>query len=117
MFFIREYVPANEIWPTATPHMNYGHKSGLVRGWNVEVKKHTGEVFWMSAVYIHEGIEEYVNSEFTQFYYNDLGVVPTGRICFRGYGIEEYDSVERETFITPCDSNGNVINTRHCVSA
>ena len=31
------------------------------------------------------------------------GLVPTGRICFHGYGREEYDFEERETFIIPVE--------------
>ncbi len=112
-----QYVPANEIWPKSTSFIDEGERQGLVRGYNVEVKKYDGEVFWMSAVYIRTTIEKYLEDEFTQFYYSDLGVTPTGRICFRGYGTEEYDNIERDIFINPCDREGNPLNSKKCVSA
>lgn len=112
-----EYVPANEIWPTATPYTDKGIREGLVRGYNVEVRKADGTTAWMSCVYIRGTIDGYLKDEFTKFWYSDLDVTPTGRICFRGYGIEEYDCVEREVFINPCDDEGNLISQKKCVSA
>jgi hypothetical protein len=29
----------------------------------------------------------------------DCGVTPTGRVSFRGYGVERYDPGERDTYI------------------
>ena len=46
--------------------------------------------------------EEELNSEFKQWWYTDRGVTPTGRVCFRGYGIDTYDDC-----VIPCDANGN----------
>ena len=110
------YVPANEIWSTATSYVDEGIRTGLVRGYNVEVAKSDGTTDWMSATYIRGTIEEYLEEEFTKWWYSDLGVTPTGRICFRGYGIEEYDDYERETFILTCDPEGNIIEEKQCVN-
>lgn len=111
------YVPANEIWPTAKPYTDEGLRPGLVRGYNVEVKWHDGDVCWMSTDYIRGTIEEYLNDGFTVFWFDDLGVTPTGRICFRGYGREDYNIYERETFIIPTDADGNPIEEERCCNA
>jgi len=99
-FIFKEYVPASEIWPTAEDHTDFGPAPGFVRGYNLEVIKN-GERGWMSAEYISFEPETVFNDEFHRFFRSDMGLVPTGRICFRGYGKEEYDKEEHETFITP----------------
>lgn len=97
-----EYVKASEIWPTAKDFEDKGPRPGLVRGYNVEIKTRHGIIDWMSCSYISEDTpEEYFLGEFYTFYLNDLGFELTGRICFRGYGREEYDPDERDTFIIP----------------
>lgn len=101
MFTFNEYVDASAIWPTAENHVDHGEIPGLVRGYNIEVKK-GDRVDWMSASWFHGTPEAEYNDEFHQYYFADLGVVPTGRICFRGYGHEEYDFDEREEVIRPC---------------
>lgn len=93
------YVPAKDIWPNAENYEDNGLKFGYVRGYNVEVSKN-GKIDWMSCVWIKDTIEDYLNDEFTKYWYSDLGVVPTGRISFRGYGTEKYDYRERDTFVT-----------------
>lgn len=104
-----QYVPANQIWSEAKPHIDAGERPGLVRGYNVEVTTRSGNVDWMSCAWIHGTIEQYLADEFTQYWYADCGVTPTGRISFRGYGLEEYDFDEGDTFIVLCDENGNRI--------
>ena len=99
MFKITEYVPASEIWPTAKSYIDKGYKSGLVRGYNVEVRTSNGETHWLSCSWITDSIENEINNEFHRWYYNEHNWNPTGRICFRGYGVEEYDPDERDTFI------------------
>ncbi len=107
-----QYVPANEIWSTATSFIDEGERRGLVRGYNVEVTTRDGKVDWMSCVWIHGTIEEYLKDEYTGYWYADCGVTPTGRISFRGYGMEEYDYEERDTFIIHCDADGNPIQEK-----
>lgn len=97
-FVVTEMVPANSIWPNATSYEDKGPIKGYVRGYNVEVVKN-GKIDWMSCVWIRESIEEYVNDESTRYWYLDCGVTPTGRVSFRGYGIERYDPDERDTYI------------------
>lgn len=97
-FVVTEVVPASSIWPKAKAFEDKGPVDGLVRGYNVEVVKN-GKVDWMSCVWIRTSIEEYVNDEYTRYWYMDCGVIPTGRISFRGYGVERYDPSERDTYI------------------
>ncbi len=95
-----EFVLASEIWPNAKNFEDKGYRAGLVRGYNVEVTKtKTNETFWMSCEYIHGEPDEELFDDFHRYYYADLDVEPTGRICFRGYGVEQYDWEERETYI------------------
>jgi len=101
MFNFNEYVPASTIWATAVDHEDRGFIRGLVRGWNIEVTTREGKTDWLSACYFEEDPNNYFNDEFHQWMYNEHGFTPTGRICFRGYGIEEWCEEEREYFITP----------------
>ena len=94
------FVPAQEIWPNSTSYVDNGEKIGYVRGYNVEVKTKDGKIDWMSCVWIRTSIEDYLNDEFTKFWYQDCRVTPTGRISFRGYGVERYDPEERDTLIS-----------------
>lgn len=99
MFKNIEYVPANEIWPNAKVNIDHGYKSGLVRGYNVEVINRDGKLDWFSCEYIHGEPQEELFDEFHNYWYSDCGCKPTGRICFRGYGREEYSIEDRETYI------------------
>ena len=99
---IKEYVPANEIWPNSMSHIDKGFMPGFVRGYNVEVTKN-GVTDWMSCEYIHGEPEEELFDEFHQFWYTNCDVTPTGRICFRGYAHEEYDLEERDFFVIPVE--------------
>lgn len=107
MYHFNEYVKASSIWPTAKDYDDKGNVPGLVRGYNIEVKTMDGRVDWLSSIYIHGEPNTYFNSEYNIWRYTDNGWTPTGRICFRGYGIEEYDPEERDLFIIPCDEKGN----------
>ena len=103
MFKITEYVNASSIWPTAKDHKDLGYKPCLVRGYSIEVTNSKGVTDWMSCEYIHGDPEVEFNDDYHTWSRGDWGLVPTGRICFRGYGREEYDFEEHETFITPVD--------------
>ena len=100
MFEFKNYVNPSDIWPTAQNHVDYGEIPGLVRGYNIEVRK-GNIVDWMSASWFCGTPEAEYNDDFHRCYFEDLGVVPTGRICFRGYGVLEYDFDEREEFVKP----------------
>lgn len=101
MYNFNEYVNASDIWPTAENHIDLGEIPGLVRGYNIEVKK-GNIVDWMSASWFYGTPEAEYNDEFHRCYFEDLGVVPTGRICFRGYGSLEYDFEERDEIVRLC---------------
>ena len=98
MYKFSEYVLASTIWPTAEDHVDHGEIPGLVRGYNIEVKK-GDELHWMSASWFYGTPEAEYNDDFHRSWFFDLGVVPTSRICFRGYGVLEYDFDEREEFV------------------
>lgn len=100
-----EYVPASAIWSTAKDYTDLGEIDGLVRGYNVEVQKGE-EVGWLSCAWIYGDPNVYFNDDFHTWCREEDGLEYTGRICFRGYGLEKYDSEERDFYIVSCDSNG-----------
>lgn len=104
-----EYVPASQIWSGAQDFVDEGYKPGLVRGYNVEVKMPDGTIGWDSCCYVHSTPESYFLDDFYSSWLSDLNQELTGRICFRGYGIEEYDLIERECYINSCDAEGNLL--------
>lgn len=100
MFKFNEVVLSSAIWPNTKDHVDYGYRCGYVRGYNIEVQVTDGSSHWLSACYIaDENPEEYFNDEFHLWMYQEHGWTPTGRICFRGYGVERYDPDERDTFV------------------
>lgn len=103
MITVTEYVPANKIWPNAKAHVDRGYQPGLVRGYNVEVITHDGKLDWFSCEYIHSEPWEELFDDFHMRWYAGCNCKPTGRISFRGYGREDYDPDERETFIIPVE--------------
>lgn len=107
MFKIKEYVPASSIWETAEDYVDEGLVVGLVRGYNIEVETSDSIVDWLSANWIHEDPEVFFNSDFYLWYCEEHGWTPTGRICFRGYGEEEYDLDEHEFYVTNVGPRGN----------
>ena len=95
---ITEVVPSSQIWPTAEDHADIGEIHGMMRGYNIEVEK-DGVVDWMSAEWIYGDPEYAFNDDYHMFSREDWYLKPTGRICFRGYGSEEYDFEERDVFV------------------
>ena len=100
MVKVTEYVKASSIWETAEDYEYEGVVPGLVHGFNIEVRTPSGVVDWMSCSWIYDSVEEHINSDFMQWYLSERGFEFTGRVCFRGYGEEEYDFDEREYFVT-----------------
>ena len=109
MFFIKEYVPASTVWVGAQDCEDIGYIAGLVRGYNIEVVNSVGTTSWLSCEYIHGSVETEFGDEFHNFYYYQHGWQPTGRICFRGYGIERYDESEHETYVEKIDMTGEKV--------
>lgn len=103
MFKITEYVNASSIWPAAKDYTDLGSKPGLVRGYNIEVTNSEGVTDWMSSQYIYGEPEDVFNDDYHTWSRADLGLTPTGRICFRDYGREEYDFEEHEEYVVPID--------------
>ena len=101
MFKITEFVDANTIWPTAKNYVDKGYVEGCVRGYNIEVKHLDDSTHWLSCVWITSNPEQVFNNEFYSWYFNDNTWEPTGRICFRGYGYEEYDGDDHESYVVP----------------
>lgn len=99
MFKFHTYVPASEIWPTAENHVDKGMVFGLIRGYCVEVKLQDGSTDWWPCEWIHGEPETEFNDDFHTWMWNEHALEPTGRICFRGYGTEEYDFEERDYFV------------------
>ena len=88
---------------------DYGQIDGYVRGYNVEFRnRETGEIDYNSTLWVNGTIEGYHqrnmdawgNVGYEPFEVErSNGWEPTGRAVFRGYGKEEYDFEERETYI------------------
>lgn len=98
-----ERVKASSIWSTATDYEDKGFHPGILRGYNFEVKRPDGSTYWLSCTYIDEELEMYVESDFFLRHLAELDVEPTGRVCFRGYGYEEYDPDEQDVYIQHVD--------------
>ena len=109
MFKITEVVPASQIWPTAQDFTDKGFIPGLVRGYNIEVRKADGTTGWMSSEWIEGDPEVVFNDEFHCWSRHDYGFTATGRICFRGYGFEKFDYGERDYYVVRCDEHGKVL--------
>lgn len=103
MFKITEYVNASSIWPTAKDYEDMGERAGLCRGYNVEVTNGT-KTDWLSCSWFEGDHETYFNDDFHTLQCEEMGWSYTGRICFRGYGIEMYDPEERDYYIVMADS-------------
>ena len=101
MYKFNTYVNASDIWEGAENHIDKGEKQDMVRGYNIEIRKHDGTTYWESCCWFDGTPEQYYNSDYYQWHFEDTSSEPTGRICFRGYGEEYYDSDEREYFIKP----------------
>lgn len=108
MFKFHTFVPASQIWPTAEDHVDHGVGDGasdMVRGYNVEVRKLSdGSLHWWSCEYTMAWTpEECFLDPFHKWMWENHGVELTGRICFRGYGFEEYDFEEHEHVVRPIE--------------
>lgn len=104
MFTIKEYVPANNIWPNSKSYVDKGHINGYVRGYNIEVITSTGETKWLSCEWTNDSPEIYFDDDFHNWYNSEHQWIPTGRICFRGYGVEIYDHEERDFVVEIVDN-------------
>ena len=99
MIFIKEMVPASEIWPGADNHTDRGWISGYVRGYNAEIITQDGATSWLSCEYIDTDPELHYDSEYYRWRCKEHGWKLTGRFCFRGYGMEKYDPEFNETYV------------------
>lgn len=93
-----EYVNASSIWPIAKDYTDLGERPGFVRGYNVEVVK-DGKTDWVSCSWFEGDPNIYFNDEFHTWLNAEHGWEYTGRICFRGYGVEMWDPEERDFYI------------------
>ena len=78
---------------------------GFVGGFNFEIADKNGNLDYMSSTYISKSPTDFINNLGYDYFevvkWN--GYAPTGRVVFRGYAIEYYDSEEKEWFVE--DSN------------
>ena len=102
-FKISEFVPASSIWPTAKSYKDKGNIPGYVRGYNIEVTNSKGITDWMSAHFFEGDPEEYFNEDFEVWHRQEWGLVPTGRITFRGYYTEYWYAEERDWCVKEAD--------------
>ena len=109
MYKFNKFVPANKIWPNTKAPKYKGVKKGLCTGWCIELNTLEGETFWHACTFAYSTPEWLFNHDFWPCYFEDNGWTPTGRISFRGYYIEGYDSDEYDCYYVECDENGNVI--------
>jgi len=82
-----------------------GQIDGLCCGWSFEFQNDKGEYNYNSTTYYEGTPEEYCQT-WLQYGEEALfeierwnGWIPTGRVVFRGYGKEYYDSNDREYYI------------------
>lgn len=99
-----EYVNATDIWATAKSYEDKGERDGFVRGYNVEVVTPDGRTDWLSCSWIYGDPNDHFNDDFHTWCRAEDGLEYTGRICFRGYGIEMWDFEERDYYIIMEDS-------------
>lgn len=108
MFEFNTYVNANEIWPKAKVEIDLGHKECYLRGYNIEVIQ-DGVPVWLSCEYIYVNPQAYFNSEFYLWYYEEHNFKPTGRICFRGYAVQRWNS-EVGDYVEPVHFNSETLD-------
>ena len=105
---IKEYVQPSSVWPEARDVEDKGPAPGILRGYNVEVTRYDDVTDWMSAQWISGEPEVTLNAQYNLWSRQYLGLVPTGRVIFRGYAIEGYDPVDEECYLFDCNADGNV---------
>lgn len=79
------YILANNIWPLASVYKDLGLKTGLFRGYNLELQDEQGNIDWTPCEYIAGDPEIELFDEAHLAYYTQLQMKPTGGIVFRGY--------------------------------
>lgn len=99
MIFIKEMVPASQIWPNSKDYTDKGCIAGYVRGYNAEILKNDGTTGWLSCEWIETDPELHYDSECYRWRCEQYGWKFTGRFSFRGYGIARYDSEIRDVVI------------------
>lgn len=90
---ITERVRPSAIWAGQPDPCDIGIIPGMFCGYNVEVTK-GNEIGWMSCTFV-ESITE-LNDEYHRWEREELDLIPTGRIAFRGYYERVWDYEERE---------------------
>lgn len=100
------YVNASEVCPNAKDCSDYGYIAGLVRGYNIEVTEaSTNKTFWLACEHTnYKSPEDLINDDYHQWYFDEYDYIPTGRVCFRGYGREMYSYDDGEEYIEPVES-------------
>lgn len=100
MLRITEYVKPSTIWPNAKDYTDFGPIAGLLRGYNLEVTKIDGTTHWMTANWTYaSNPEEFFNSKCNRRFREDMDLVPTGRVSFRGYSQEYWDYEDNDMYI------------------
>ena len=74
-----------------------GLRDGLLCGWSLEVIKDDGQTGWADVRYVY-GMPEDAAKD-AQWYWDFLGLRPTGKAVFRGYYDEYYDPEERDWYV------------------
>lgn len=93
---ITERVRPSTIWEGVSDPVDIGEIPGMFCGYNVEVTNRDGRTDWMSCTFVRSVAE--LNDEFHCWVREDMGLVPTGRIAFRGYYEQHYDWRERDEY-------------------
>ena len=97
---ITKRVRPSAIWEGVSDPVDIGEIPGMFCGYNVEVADRSGRTGWMGCTFVRSAAE--LNDEFHCWEREDMGLVPTGRIAFRGY-YEQYGECYEEVEIdTSC---------------
>jgi hypothetical protein len=98
-----EVVPASSIWPTAKSYKDKGIIPGYLRGYDIEVTNSNGDTYWRDCHFIDCEPDDAFNEEFELRLRQEWGLVPTGRITFRGYYTEYWYAEERDWCVKAAD--------------
>ena len=74
-----------------------GLRNGLLCGWSLEVVRDDGQTGWAEVKYVY-GMPEDAAAD-AQWYWDIMGLKPTGNAVFRGYFDEHYDVEGGEFFL------------------
>lgn len=91
-----------------------GYFPGVCCGWMFEFKNKDGKVDYNSVTWFEGTPEEYCETWlrygpealFEMERWN--GYEPTGRVVFRGYGVEKWDSEEHDWYIERCEPDEEI---------